>query len=61
MKKEYYVIIMKKNRSNSEFKDYLNKIYKKPWGKEYLSYQTKEIGIWILHVPPEGNITIFLQ
>jgi len=40
----------KKNRSNSEFKDYLNKIYKKPWGKEYLSYQTKEIGIWILHV-----------
>ena len=29
----------KKNRKNSEFKDYLNKIYYKRWGKEYLSYQ----------------------
>jgi len=37
-------------KCNSKFKDYLNKIYKKPWGKEYLSYQNKQIGIWILHI-----------
>jgi len=40
----------KKNRTNSVFKDYLNKIYDKPWGKEYLSYQNEQIGIWILHI-----------
>ena len=37
-------------RDNSNKIDYLNKINDKPWGKEYLAYQNKEIGIWILHV-----------
>ena len=27
-----------------------NKIYKKPWGSEYLAYQNTEIGIWILKI-----------
>jgi hypothetical protein len=35
--------------SNSEKKDYFNKVFTKPWGFEYLSYQTDKIGIWILH------------
>jgi mannose-6-phosphate isomerase-like protein (cupin superfamily) len=37
-------------REKSDKKDYLNKIYNKPWGYEYLSYQTEHIGIWILHI-----------
>ena len=37
-------------RENSDKIDYLKKINDKPWGKEYLAYQNKEIGIWILHV-----------
>uniref|UniRef100_A0A6C0DL49 Cytidyltransferase-like domain-containing protein n=1 Tax=viral metagenome TaxID=1070528 RepID=A0A6C0DL49_9ZZZZ len=38
-----------KNRENSKKKDYLNKLYEKPWGHEYLTYQNDNIGIWILH------------
>ena len=37
-------------RENSPEINYFNKINDKPWGKEYLAYQNKEIGIWILHV-----------
>jgi D-beta-D-heptose 7-phosphate kinase/D-beta-D-heptose 1-phosphate adenosyltransferase len=37
-------------RDNSIKKDYLNKEFIKPWGKEYLTYQNKNIGIWILHI-----------
>ena len=37
-------------RENSIKIDYMNKINDKPWGKEYLAYQNKYIGIWILHV-----------
>jgi rfaE bifunctional protein nucleotidyltransferase chain/domain len=38
------------NRKNSEKKDYLNLKFYKPWGFEYLTYQTDKIGIWVLHV-----------
>jgi rfaE bifunctional protein nucleotidyltransferase chain/domain len=37
-------------RTKSDKKDYLNKLYNKPWGYEYLTYQTENIGIWILHI-----------
>ena len=37
-------------RENSKRIDYFNKINDKPWGKEYLAYQNKYIGIWILHI-----------
>ena len=37
-------------RDNSDKKDYLNRKFYKPWGFEYLTYQTDKIGIWILHV-----------
>ena len=39
-----------KKRKNSDKYDYANKIYKKPWGSEYLAYQNTEIGIWILKI-----------
>lgn len=41
-------LITKKEKSKKI--DYFNKINDKPWGKEYLAYQNKYIGIWILHV-----------
>jgi rfaE bifunctional protein nucleotidyltransferase chain/domain len=37
-------------RDNSGKKDYINKINDKPWGKEYLSFQNDNIGIWILYI-----------
>lgn len=45
-------------RKNSEKINYLNKINDKPWGKEYLIYQTKYIGIWILHVNKEHETSL---
>ena len=37
-------------RENTKQIDYFNKVNDKPWGKEYLAYQNKNIGIWILHI-----------
>ena len=34
----------------SPFYDYLDKGYIKPWGYEYMAYQNKNVGVWILHV-----------
>ena len=39
-----------KNYHISPFYDYLNKGYIKPWGYEYMAYQSKEVGVWILNV-----------
>ncbi len=30
--------------------DFFKAIVKKPWGHEYLTYQTEELSIWILHI-----------
>jgi len=45
-------------RSNSIKIDYKNKINDKPWGKEYLAYQSKHIGIWILHVNSDQETSL---
>lgn len=37
-------------RENSKVINYLNKINDKPWGKEYLTFQNNQIGIWILNI-----------
>ena len=39
-----------KNYRVSPFYDYLDKGYIKPWGYEYMAYQNKNVGVWILHV-----------
>jgi rfaE bifunctional protein nucleotidyltransferase chain/domain len=39
-----------KNYVVSPFYDYLNKGYIKPWGYEYMAYQSKSVGIWILNM-----------
>ena len=30
--------------------NFINKVFEKPWGYEYLTYQSENIGIWVLHV-----------
>jgi mannose-6-phosphate isomerase-like protein (cupin superfamily) len=30
----------------------------KPWGKEYLAYQNKDIGIWILHIKKDQETSL---
>ncbi len=62
MRQQYYLTPTKEElniaRSSEEYKnytlspyyDYLNKGYIKPWGYEYMAYQSNEIGIWILNV-----------
>ena len=47
-----------KTRQNSQPINYLNKVNDKPWGKEYLSYQNKKIGIWILYVNKEQETSL---
>ena len=47
-----------RTRENSKKINYLNKINDKPWGKEYLVYQNKYIGIWILHVNKEQETSL---
>jgi rfaE bifunctional protein nucleotidyltransferase chain/domain len=48
--KELDIINSHNFTQNSDYKNYLNKRFDKPWGFEYLTYQTEYIGIWILHV-----------
>lgn len=45
-------------RKNSEFINYLGKINDKPWGKEYLAFQNKYIGIWILIVNKDQETSL---
>jgi mannose-6-phosphate isomerase-like protein (cupin superfamily) len=45
-------------RENSPFIDYKNKVNEKPWGKEYLAYQNKYIGIWILHINKDQETSL---
>jgi rfaE bifunctional protein nucleotidyltransferase chain/domain len=47
-----------KIRNNSLQINYLNKVNDKPWGKEYLAYQNKQIGIWILHVNKDQETSL---
>ena len=48
--KELDIINSHNFTQNSDYKNYLNKRFDKPWGFEYLTYQTEYIGIWILHI-----------
>ena len=45
-------------RENSKKIDYMNKVNDKPWGKEYLAYQNKHIGIWILHIDKDQETSL---
>jgi len=42
----------------SPFYDYLNKGYIKPWGYEYMAYQNKDVGVWILHVNQDQQTSV---
>ena len=45
-------------RENTEQKEFFNKVYDKPWGKEYLAYQNEKIGIWILHIKKDCGTSV---
>ena len=45
-------------RQNSPKINYFNKVNDKPWGKEYLAFQNKHIGIWILHVNKDQETSL---
>jgi rfaE bifunctional protein nucleotidyltransferase chain/domain len=45
-------------RDNSPCINYKNKVNEKPWGKEYLAYQNKQIGIWILHINKDQETSL---
>lgn len=47
-----------KNYRVSSFYDYLNKGYIKPWGYEYMAYQNKDVGVWILHVNQDQQTSV---
>jgi rfaE bifunctional protein nucleotidyltransferase chain/domain len=45
-------------RENSKKINYFHKVNDKPWGKEYLAYQSKYIGIWILHINKDQETSL---
>ena len=45
-------------KENSTKINYFNKVNDKPWGKEYLAFQNKQIGIWILHVNKDQETSL---
>jgi rfaE bifunctional protein nucleotidyltransferase chain/domain len=47
-----------KNYRVSPFYDYLDKGYIKPWGYEYIAYQNKDVGVWILHVNQDQQTSV---
>jgi rfaE bifunctional protein nucleotidyltransferase chain/domain len=47
------------NNSNNNPKiDYKNKICIKPWGYEFLAYESKKIGIWILNINKNNKTSL---
>jgi len=47
-----------KNYRVSPFYNYLDKGYIKPWGYEYMAYQNKDVGVWILHVNQDHQTSV---
>jgi mannose-6-phosphate isomerase-like protein (cupin superfamily) len=42
----------------SKEKNYKDIVVKKPWGKEYLIYQNKNLGIWYLHIEKDQQTSM---
>ena len=40
----------KRKKNDSDQKDYSKVVVRKPWGYEYLTYQSKDVAVWILHL-----------
>jgi rfaE bifunctional protein nucleotidyltransferase chain/domain len=57
--KEINIIKNIKNYNNINNKiDYKNKICIKPWGYEYLAYESSKIGIWILNINKNNKTSL---
>ena len=48
---------IKINKINNKI-DYKNKICIKPWGYEYLAFESTKIGIWILHINKNNKTSL---
>lgn len=46
------------NIKNGDYIDYKSKICLKPWGYEFLAYQSQKIGIWILNINKNNGTSI---
>lgn len=46
------------NANNNPKIDYKNKICIKPWGYEFLAYETNKIGIWILNINKNNKTSL---
>jgi rfaE bifunctional protein nucleotidyltransferase chain/domain len=46
------------SRQNSLEANYFKKIYEKPWGYEFLAYQNKNVGIWILTINKDQKTSL---
>ena len=55
---EYDHELCKGKKTNGSFQDYKKYIIKKPWGHEYLIYQSKEVSLWILNLDPKGSTSM---
>jgi rfaE bifunctional protein nucleotidyltransferase chain/domain len=58
---EHEIIInnnIKKNNKINNRIDYKNKICIKPWGYEYLAYESENIGIWILNITKNNKTSL---
>ena len=55
-------IFLSKNQKTSKIdsskKDYSKVVVRKPWGYEYLTYQSKEVAVWILHLKMVHDLLI---
>jgi D-beta-D-heptose 7-phosphate kinase/D-beta-D-heptose 1-phosphate adenosyltransferase len=49
--------IKKYNKQNNKI-NYKNKICIKPWGYEFLAYETSKIGIWIIHINKNNKTSL---
>ena len=55
---EYDIELCKGKKTNGKFHDYKKYIIEKPWGSEFLAYQTKEVSLWVLNLKPNGSTSL---
>ena len=55
---EYDIELCKGKKTNGKFHDYKKYIIEKPWGSEFLAYQTKEVSLWVLNLIPNGSTSL---
>lgn len=55
---EYDIELCKGKKTNGVYQDYKKYIIEKPWGNEFLAYQTKEVSLWVLNLISNGSTSL---